>query len=168
MKANITHIEPKYKRDQKYLGRSKRTIVYLTNYAQKDSGKEEKLEKYSPDRILDQWFSDWKIYELSKKSEAWSKATRIGNTYIYRAIKKLVPCKSVIYNRNAGCSCGCSPGYIINTPEDTELVGTTVDMEVYLTPDERDELMSKLDALAPIAALEWVAEKELRGAQVAI
>ena len=154
MKAIIEHIEPKFKRDQKYLGRSKRTIVYLTNFAKKGSGLEKKLEKYSPDRILDQWFDDWKIHELSKKSEAWSKAKRIGNKYVYKAIKSLVPCKSVVYSRNAGCSCGCSPGYIVNTPEDTELIGTTIDMEVYLTSDERDELISKLEALSPIIALE--------------
>lgn len=161
MKAKLTHIEPKYKRDQKYLGRTKRTIVYLINYAKKDSGEEKKLEKYSPDRILDQWFSDWKIHELSKKSEAWSKAKRIGNKYIYKAIKSLVPCKSVLYSRNAGCTCGCSPGYIVNTPEDTELVGTTVDMEVYLTPEERTEFLNKLDNLTPIVALEWAEERQL-------
>ena len=155
MKANITHIEPKYKRDQKWYGRAKSTILYL----------ESSSNNNSPDKIVDTWFDDWKINELSKKSEAWAKAKRLSNKYVYKAIKSKIPCKSVVYSVYAGCSmCPCSPGYRINQPEDPELVGTEINFEVILSDSERDELISKLEALSPIIALEWMEERSRRAA----
>ena len=164
MKVNITHIEPKYKRGNKWNGRAKSTTLFLQSYT-KDEEKVKELEKYSPDKIVDQWFWDWKIGHLTKKSEAWSKAKRLSNKYVYKAIKSKVPCKSVVYSSYAGCSmCPCSPGYRINQPEDHELVGTEIDMEIILSDDERNELIDKLKALEPIVALEWVEEKQLQTA----
>lgn len=155
MKANIINITPKYLRDNRWNGRAKSTILYL----------ESSSDNNSPDKIVDKWFSDWKINELSKKSEAWAKAKRLSNKYVYKAIKSKIPCKSVVYSVYAGCSmCPCSPGYRINNPEDPELVGTEIDFEVILEDSERDELISKLDALSPIIALEWMEEKSHRAA----
>ena len=162
MKVNITHINPKYKRGKEYLGRAKSTTLFLQAYFAGDEKKKE-LEKYSPDRIVDQWFYDQNICGLTKKSEAWSKAKRLSNKYVYKAIKSKIPCKSVVYSSYAGCSmCPCSPGYRINQPEDPELVGTDIDMEIILNDDERNELIDYLKALEPIVALEWAEEKQLQ------
>lgn len=66
-------------------------------------------------KTIDEFFNDHKIYMLKTKSKVWGKITRLANSIVIDSIHKaLHPAPiAVRYSRTAGCSCGCSPGYIV-------------------------------------------------------
>ena len=160
-KANINSIQERFVRDDKWKGRTKKSLIYTESYDTKDKLNDECLKKYNPERIVDRWFRDNKIGELELKSKAWSRAKRLANKYIYKAIKELVPCKSILYSRTAGCGCGCSPAFIVTEPvlEEHKGVSAWVD-NIVLTDEERDELLNGLAALEPLVKEEFK-EQEL-------
>lgn len=65
---------------------------------------------------LDKWFMDNKIFMLNFKCKTWNKMIRYVTKIESESIKKALNLNSnatVTYSRKAGCSCGCSPGYIV-------------------------------------------------------
>lgn len=148
IQANINSIQPRYVRDNKWHGRAKKSLIYTESYAHKDKDKDNFLKEYNPERIIDAWFTKNGIGSLNFKCKTWSKAKRLANKYIYKQIKELVPCKSVLYSRTAGCSCGCSPGYFINEPELEEHKGISAWVnDIVLNDEERYKLMWDLEQL---------------------
>ena len=150
-KLNLNNIQPRYVRDNKWNGRTKKSIVYTNNYSTKDEELEAQYKKYSPEYIIDAWFNKHDISSIKFASRAWSRAKRVSNKYVYRAIRELIPCKSVVYSRYAGCSCGCSSGYIVTEPELEEHKGVSAWVDYLLLNDEeREELLAKLEELEPL------------------
>lgn len=148
MKANIRNIQPRYKRGEKYNGPAKQSLIYTESYAHKDDKKDFLLKEYNPERIIDAWFNKNEVYKLDFKCKTWSKAKRLSNKYIYKQIKELVPCKSILYSRTAGCGCGCSPGYFINEPELEEHKGVSAWVDdIVLNDEERYKLLWDLEQL---------------------
>jgi hypothetical protein len=71
-------------------------------------------EEESVMTIADDWFNEKKIYNLDFKCKTWNKVLRKCNRAVNAAIKEILSdVKSIHYSRNAGCSCGCSPGHIV-------------------------------------------------------
>ena len=148
IKANINSIQPRYKRDQRYNGRTIKSLIYTESYAHKDKEKDNFLKEYNPERIIDAWFTKNDISSLKFKCKTWSKAKRLANKYVYKQLKELVPCKSILYSRTAGCSCGCSPGYFITEPELEEHKGISAWVDdIVLNDEERYELLWNLEQL---------------------
>jgi hypothetical protein len=156
MKAEIKSIQERYKRDNKWAGRTRLSLIYTESHAYKDEVGDAVLKKYNPERIVDQWFRDNNISGLTKRSKAWSRAKRLANKYIYKTLKELVPCKSILYSRTAGCTCGCSPGFFVTEPELEEHKGVSAwAYNITLTDEERDEFHNALAALEPLVAEEF-------------
>ena len=148
VQANINSIQPRYKRGKRYNGRAKQSLIYTESYAHKDKEKDNFLKEYNPDRIIDAWFEKNEIYKLTFKCKTWSKAKRLANKYVYKQLKELVPCKSILYSRTAGCSCGCSPGYFVNEPELEEHKGISAWVDdIVLNDEERYRLVWNLEQL---------------------
>ena len=65
--------------------------------------------------IIDKWFMANEIWELKVKSKAWGALTRFTNKIVYAGLVEHfdVPLKNVWFSQKAGCSCGCSPGFIV-------------------------------------------------------
>jgi len=162
-KVNINSIQERFKRGNKWLGRTEKSLIYTESHDTKDKLNDECLKKYNPERIVDQWFKDNKISELEKKSKAWSRAKRLANKYLYKYIKELVPCKSIQYSRNAGCGCGCSPGFFVTEPELDEHKGVSAWVDnIVLTEEEREDLLNGLAALEPLVKEEFKEQEEDR------
>lgn len=148
VQANISTILPRFVRDNKLFGRTKQSLIYTEGYDVKDEEKDNFLEKYNPDRIIDTWFDKNDIRSLEFKCKTWAKAKRLAHKYIYKQLKELVPCKSILYSRNAGCSCGCSPGFFVNEPELQEHTGVSMWVKgIVVNDEERHEILRKLEQL---------------------
>lgn len=66
------------------------------------------------DELVDGWFTENRIFELQFKCKTWDSIVRRANRIINAAvIANIEEADSCSYSRKAGCSCGCSPGYII-------------------------------------------------------
>ena len=148
VQANISTILPRFVRDREWNGRTKQSLIYTEGYDVKDEEKDNFLKKYNPERIISDWFDKNKIGRLEFKCNAWSKAKRLAHKYIYKQLKELVPCKSILYSRNAGCSCGCSPGFFVNEPELEEHKGVSIWVnDMVINDEERHKILRKLEQL---------------------
>ena len=68
------------------------------------------------DDIVDEFGSRNKIWNLDFKSKTWSAVCREATKYNIKALKTIFPeAVSIKFSAKAGCSCGCSPGYIVQT-----------------------------------------------------
>jgi hypothetical protein len=68
------------------------------------------------DDIVDEFGSRHKIWNLDFKSKTWSAVCREATKYNIKALKTIFPeAVSIKFSAKAGCSCGCSPGYIVKT-----------------------------------------------------
>lgn len=98
MKATLTKTTPVQNSRRAKAGRS---LVYVN----------------SPfDDIVDEFGSRNKIWNLDFKSKTWSAVCREATKYNIKALKTIFPeAVSIKFSQKAGCSCGCSPGYIVKT-----------------------------------------------------
>lgn len=78
--------------------------------------------------LADEWFSENGISELQVKSAAWGRIVGYINRTIAKKIEthfdaenvkesksdRPVPSVKARYSRKCGCSCGCSPGFIVD------------------------------------------------------
>lgn len=76
------------------------------------------LDKNPLNDILDEFYVKNDIFDMKVKSKAWSKLVRFSSSIVERKLAKYfgVDPKFVKFSFNAGCSCGCSPGYILKKP----------------------------------------------------
>ena len=123
-----------------------------------------------PRETADKFYFDHNIYDLNFKSNAWNAVIRA--TTKLTAKKILAHFKtlgvedgqivSLQFSHKAGCSCGCSPGFVGKTAKldtmldkDTILAGKNIWIEgVEITADERAELAKIIEVQAKKLALE--------------
>ena len=67
----------------------------------------------SVEQLADDWFSKCKIWMLDYKCKTWASVVRKSNSVLYSTLREKFDATKVRYSRNAGCSCGCSPGFIV-------------------------------------------------------
>lgn len=68
------------------------------------------------DDIADEWASKYGIWNLPFKCKTWTKICREATKLNIQAFKDLFPdAISIKFSATAGCSCGCSMGYIVKT-----------------------------------------------------
>jgi len=71
-------------------------------------------------KTIDEFFLQNEIFNLDFKSKTWSKMVRLSTKMDIREIMSIFPKGaapvSITYSKKAGCSCGCSPGYIVKLP----------------------------------------------------
>ena len=104
MKATLTKTAPVSDRRAK----AGRNLVYI---------------KSPFDDIADEFASQHGIWNLPFKCKTWSKICREATKLNIQAFKHLFPdATSIKFSAKAGCSCSCSPGYIVKT--DSYLKGT--------------------------------------------
>ena len=74
------------------------------------------VEKTAIDELLGKWFMEHNIYSFKWKCNTWTWLSKKRNTVISERINKLLKvdqnCK-VVWSAYAGCSCSCSPGFLI-------------------------------------------------------
>lgn len=62
--------------------------------------------------IIDKWFMSKGIYNFDYKCRTWSKLKKVVNKLNIDAMRTVFGDKcDIVYSVNAGCSCGCSPGF---------------------------------------------------------
>ncbi len=74
------------------------------------------VESNSIDELINKWFDEHEIHNLTFKSKAWSYINKKRNAFIAERIHKLLnldPHYKIVFSHRAGCSCGCSPGFLI-------------------------------------------------------
>ena len=97
MKATLTKTTPVSDRR----ARPGRNIVYV---------------KSPFDDVADQFGTKFGIWNLPFKSKTWSNICREANKLNLQALKDLFPeATSIKFSAKAGCTCGCSPGFIVKT-----------------------------------------------------
>jgi hypothetical protein len=64
-------------------------------------------------KLVDELFNKHEVYSLPSKSRAWSTLGNKATRQVSAELKDFFKAKEVKFSRKAGCSCGCSPGYIV-------------------------------------------------------
>lgn len=115
--------------------------------------------------VADKFATENGIYFARFKSKVWSKIKRMVNTAHTPLIKSCIPDAlkekfvddvgefTISYSDNAGCSCGCSPGYVLRRNSN---VCYNIWVTVEATEKEVSEFTQKVNALLP----EWEKEVE--------
>lgn len=107
-------------------------------------------------KLADNWFNEKKIWNLDFKCKTWGQIGRAVSRMVNKVlVNELDDVKSARYSKTAGCSCGCSPGFIVDTQSRTARF-----VDITFT----DEELSGLKAL--IAAADDKLKKELETMQV--
>ena len=98
---------------------------------------------------IDKFFEEKKIYSLDFKCKTWTKMGTAAHKINVAALKTIFGESAEIrYSRKAGCSCGCSPGYIVNKIPATqqELRGKDVWIDI------KSSRVSEIEAKLPLFA----------------
>ena len=104
----------------------------------------------------DDWYLENKVYGLKFKSKAWAKVSRFVNRKVNQAIMDHVEgVTGSVYSKNAGCTCGCSPGYILDG-----LNYMSLDLNIEFGNEDLDLLQDCLDEADDILKEEILAYKE--------
>lgn len=143
MKATLTKTAPVQNSRRQKPGRS---IVYIE----------------SPfDTIADEFASEHKVWNLPFKSKTWSAVCREATKINAKALKELFPeAVSIKFSAKAGCTCGCSQGYIVKT--NSTLPGQNHWVTVEASRVEQDVFRAGIFSLRRARDLEGeIAEHEL-------
>jgi len=112
------------------------------------------------DLIDKEFFSKYKIWELDFKCAAWGRVSGAATKAIVAALKPVLAAHVSLkpenldlhFSRYAGCSCGCSPGYvgkIIGAPGYAgNLRRSRVFMEVAATEEELNKVRAVMNQAA--------------------
>lgn len=139
-------IKSQHKRvpDRPYSKVSKKIVVYLAGGDR---------TKNPVEVIHHEFYNPQEIYTLKFKSKAWSSAARAANSLINKALKNKFPGYKSHFDYRAGCSCGCSSGYIltkIDDRADDSLKSSDIWVNVEADDQELKDLRSKIEKLEPI------------------
>lgn len=86
----------------------------ISNPARNKSGRSIVYVESPLNDVADQFASEHGIYGLPFKCKTWSKVCRQVNKAHVVELKKLFPeALEIRFSAKAGCSCGCSPGFIM-------------------------------------------------------
>lgn len=108
------------------------------------------VEDSQASELADGFYNDNQLWKLEFKCKTWSKvesaANRIDIPNIVRHLESQYnDAIELKYSRNAGCNCGCSPGYI-GFSTDRRLAGKNVWISgVTMTEAEAATLQNKID-----------------------
>lgn len=86
---------------------------------------------------LEDWAKKTEIYSRSWKSRAWSMLGRRYNDLVGKVIEQELKAKAR-FSHKAGCSCGCSPGFILEDKNGTW--GRTYFLNIQFTDEELQPL----------------------------
>jgi len=125
-------------------------IITQTNNAFSErkysSGRNVVYVKSPLDKVADDFFHEHKIYNLDFKCHTWNKVCRIVTQQHTTALKQLFPdATSIKFSAKAGCSCGCSPGYLVKTEPSKHGCDHWVTVEA--TAQEIDHVSSRIHGL---------------------
>lgn len=125
MKATLTKTAPVQNSRRRKPGRN---LVYI---------------KSPFDDIVDKFGSEHKVWNLPFKSKTWSKICGEATKLNAKSLKEIFPeAVSIKFSAKAGCTCGCSPGYIVNT--DSTLPGQNHWVTVEATQAEQDNFRASI------------------------
>jgi hypothetical protein len=106
------------------------------------------------DKIADEFASQYGIFCLQFKCKAWSQVCRMATKNAVQALKEIFPnALEIKFSSKAGCSCGCSPGYVVK--ENTNDYGKNHWVTIEATDEEiasfketiyNSKIVSKLNA----------------------
>jgi len=129
----------------------RKTVIYIDN---------------SPlNEVADKFAAENGIYPARFKSKVWSKIKRMVNTAHIPLIKSCIPDAlkekfvdnvgefTISFSDTAGCSCGCSPGYVMRRNSN---VCYNIWVTVEASEKEVSEFSQKVNALLP----DWEKEVE--------
>ena len=82
-------------------------------------------------KAVDKFFNDHQIYGLQFKCSTWSSLKRKASEMDIADLKKVFGQNAQIrYSATAGCSCGCSPGYVISGEIDQKFKNADVWVDI--------------------------------------
>lgn len=123
------------------------------------------IKKTAIDTIINKWFSDNEIYSLDFKCKTWTWLTARRNALIASKIHSLLGLdenQMVKFSQYAGCSCPCSPGFLIkrgNKNERRIMVDGQAYSSIWVNIDT-DEYVNDFEDYCKQASLKL--EKELQ------
>lgn len=98
------------------------------------------------DKVADDFASKHGIYNLQFKCKTWNKVCREVTKRTAETLKELfVEATAITFSSKAGCSCGCSPGYIIKH-ESPYKAGDDVWVDIEASDHEVDAFSSMINA----------------------
>ena len=93
-------------------------------------------------KIADKFFTENEIYKLNFKCKTWAAVCKVTTKLCVEALKTVLPKGCIVkYARNAGCSCGCSPGYNVTNIGHSDLYNTNLHVEVTVDTTEFEAMM---------------------------
>lgn len=65
--------------------------------------------------IMQEFYMEHELHSMRVRSKAWNSIVRNGTKIIREKLAQLLEVSphDIYYSSKAGCSCGCSPGYIV-------------------------------------------------------
>lgn len=79
--------------------------------------------------IADDFLNEHKIWALPFKCKTWSRVGGLAARATAKIISEKVGYKAS-FSRTAGCSCGCSPGYVFHAPVTSEYYNKRLNIEI--------------------------------------
>ena len=125
LKATLTKSSPISSDFRKRPGRS---IVYVNSVL---------------DKAADEFGTKYDVWNLPFKSKTWSSVCRVINKATAELLRQLFPdAVSIKFSAKAGCSCGCSPGYIVK--KNDYVVGSNHWVDIEASQEEYDEFLTQV------------------------
>lgn len=109
--------------------------------------------------LADDWFLEKGIHTLNFKCKTWKKVKRKISDIHRPLLMENLDAEKVSYSRKAGCTCGCSPGYIVDSHE---YVRRWLYGDFEYSKEEVEEFKDFLKKMEPL--LEKEKEKQLKTA----
>lgn len=92
--------------------------------------------------VADKFFMSNEIYKLNFKCKTWTAVRKVATKLCIEALRTVLPQDCIIkYSRNAGCSCGCSPGYNVTNIGHSDLYNTHLHVDVTVDTAEFEAMM---------------------------
>jgi len=104
------------------------------------------------DKVAEDFGNQYGVWQLPFKSRTWSSINNEVSKITAEVLKELFAgAASIKFSQKAGCSCGCSPGYIVKYNTFREGLNHWVNIEA--SEDELKELRASLFSLRRISNL---------------
>jgi hypothetical protein len=105
------------------------------------------------DDVADNFACKYDIFNLEFKCKTWSKVCRLATKAAIKALKEVFPYASDIkFSAKAGCTCGCSPGYVIK--ENSNVIGKNYWVTIEATDEEISSFKDQVHSPRIVSELE--------------
>ena len=102
------------------------------------------------DNVADDFAKEYGVWQLAFKSRTWSSVCNEVTAITAEVLKELFAgAVSIKFSQKAGCTCGCSPGYIVKYNSHKEGLNHWVTIEA--SEDELKQLRASLFSLRRIS-----------------